>query len=138
MIREVVRGIILDEQGLVLLGKRTGTDRTAAGEWALIGGKVDPAVEQMPPETPLEALHRECREEGAIALSEVTLFKRVEEPPGEGTTWIAYYYACRAVGIPVCNGEHEEIRYFPLDNLPSPIAFGHETILQEYAASPKL
>ncbi len=58
----VAIAVVMDEEGQVLLGRRTDT-----GSWALPGGIIDPG------EQPADAAVRECFEETGIVAAPETL-----------------------------------------------------------------
>jgi 8-oxo-dGTP pyrophosphatase MutT (NUDIX family) len=107
-------GVVLDEGGRVLLGRRTDS-----GNWALPGGIVDPA------ESPADAVIREIFEEtGVIAVPERVIAVTVLEPfsyrNGDQVQYLDVAFRCRAVGgeARVNDAESVEVGWHALDSLP--------------------
>ena len=107
--------ICLDEQGRVLLGKRTDNHK-----WGYSGGSVeiDELVE--------ECAKRELREEMGLTAEEIEFFcinsgpkAHYVYPNGDEVSNFEVVYLCRHWhGEPrTCDGELEELRFFYLDEI---------------------
>lgn len=108
-----VTGVVFNEAGEVLLGRRSDT-----GTWSLIAGAVDPG------EQPADAVVREIEEEtGVIAVVErlagVALHP-VTYPHGDQCQYLNIWFRCRAVGgeARVNDDESLEVGWFAPDALP--------------------
>ena len=85
-------GVVFDDDGKVLLGRRSDT-----GTWALPGGIVDPA------EQPADAAIREIFEEtGVLAVPEcliaVSVSRQITYRNGDVVQYLELTFRCRAVG----------------------------------------
>jgi len=106
----VVAAALVDDlaRPTVLLAARRTEPVALAGGWELPGGKVDPGEE------PLEALHRELREELGIAVHVGPL---LVGPLGDGTWPLGRRYRIHAWLCTVAEGEpsaleaHDELRW---------------------------
>ena len=111
---------ILNEKGEVLLMKRSSKSQNEAGTWALIGGRLEFG------ETLIEGIKRETREEIGV---EIEIIKQLPAhdhmPPGENQHWVGNVFIAKLTsGTPINNEPEkcEEIAWFALDNLPTPLA----------------
>jgi 8-oxo-dGTP pyrophosphatase MutT (NUDIX family) len=118
--------VVLDDQGRVLLGRRSDT-----GTWALPGGVVDPA------EQPADAAVREVFEEtGVIAVPErlfaVTVSKPFSYPNGDQVQYLDLAFRCRAIGgeARVNDSESTEVAWHALDSLPAVSQRTHNFLAQ--------
>lgn len=109
-----VTAVVFDDEGRVLLGKRSDN-----GQWAPIGGIPEPG------EQPAETAVREVFEETAVrAVPEhlvlVEPLKPVTYPNGDVCQFMDITLRCRAVGGEACVNDDEslEVGWFPLDGLP--------------------
>lgn len=90
-----------------LLSARRSNPEQLAGRWEFPGGKVDPG------ETPVEALHRELREELGITV----VLGREVPGPDDGAWRLSHRYTMRlwlaqvASGEPAPLVEHDELRW---------------------------
>jgi 8-oxo-dGTP pyrophosphatase MutT (NUDIX family) len=107
-------GLVLDDSGRLLLGRRADT-----GEWAAPGGIVEPG------EQPADCAVREIFEEtGVIAVPELLAAVTVSAPlayaNGDQVQYLELTFRCRAVGgnARVNDDESVEVGWFPLDALP--------------------
>ncbi|WP_024286248.1 (deoxy)nucleoside triphosphate pyrophosphohydrolase [Cellulomonas sp. KRMCY2] len=108
----VVAAAIVDDLHAphLLLAARRHTPVDLAGRWEFPGGKVDPG------ETPVEALHREIREELGVTIA---LGPELAGPDA-GTWRISDRYVLRlwpatiVSGTPVPLVEHDELRWLPV------------------------
>lgn len=89
----VVRAIITNAAGLVLVLRRANTDY-GPGAWCLPGGKVDHG------QTVEDALHREVLEETGLAVDAATfLFYQDSLPPEPGGMHcVNFYFHCHVRG----------------------------------------
>lgn len=100
-------GAVLIRGGMILLGKRKLSKRTAPGCWDLFGGRVEFG------ETFEEACIRELQEELDVAAELDGELDRVDLPSG---VQYRIFLVTRFAGEPRCaNDEHDEIRWFRLD-----------------------
>ena len=95
--------------------------------WALPGGFVEAG------ESAAAAAQREFREETGLPVDLVELFHVYADPARDprGPTLSAVFIG-RASGVPAGADDAAEARVFPLDALPSPVAFDHALILSDY------
>ncbi|MBX9426767.1 MULTISPECIES: NUDIX domain-containing protein [Streptomyces] len=128
-----VSAVVFDDQGRVLLGRRSDN-----GRWAIIGGIVEPG------EQPADCVLREVYEETAvrceverIVLVE-TLRKPVVYPNGDECQFLDVSFRCRAVGgeARVNDDESTEVGWFPLDALPEMKRFSRLRIEKALADEP--
>lgn len=95
--------------------------------WALPGGFVEIG------ETLERAAVREAREETGLAVSLVALLGVYSDPrrdPRHHT--VSAVYVGQARGVPHGADDAAQARAFAVDALPSPLAFDHERIVQDY------
>lgn len=107
---EVVAAVFI-RNGSVLACRRA-PEKSAGGKWEFPGGKVDDH------ETPEAALVREIREELGIPISVDALVDRSVTPVGD----IEIDLACYFVSFPEApshSTDHDELRWLPIDSLPS-------------------
>ncbi|MGP3953302.1 NUDIX hydrolase [Streptomyces sp. 7N604] len=109
-----VSAIVFDDDGRVLLGRRTDT-----GRWSIIGGICDPG------EQPAQTAVREVYEETAVRCvpERVVLVQAldpIEYPNGDLCQFMDITLRCRAVGgeARVNDEESLDVAWFPLDRLP--------------------
>ncbi len=107
-----VRGVVLDERGLLLV-RETGESRwTLPGGWADVG------------ETPSQAVEKEVRQEAGLDVSAERVLAVYDRDFRGRTQWPAHVYklyvGCVAAGgSPAGDGlETEEATFFALDDLP--------------------
>ena len=115
-----VTAIVFDDEGRVLLGRRTDT-----GEWAVIGGIPDPG------EQPAECAVREVYEETAVRceVERIVLIQTrepIQYPNGDICQFMDITLRCRATGgeARVNDDESLEVGWFDLDSLPPLDEFG--------------
>lgn len=97
--------IVLEENGKILLGKRSAWKAKAPGYWCPISGHIEPS------ETEEEAVIREAREELGIEVQPIQ--KITSTPTHDGAVMLHWWKAEIVRGTPtVNNNENEEIRWF--------------------------
>jgi 8-oxo-dGTP diphosphatase len=108
-----VSAVVRDEDGRVLLGRRSDT-----GEWSLLAGIVDPG------EQPADAIVREIREESAVevrvdGVAGVALHP-MAYPNGDRCQYLNVWFRCTAIGgeARVNDDESLEMRWFAVEALP--------------------
>jgi len=95
--------------------------------WALPGGFVDYG------ESLEEAAVREAKEETSLDITLTSQFHTYSDPKRDSRKHtISTVYLASAAGSPAAADDAEEIGIFTRDNLPSPLVFDHEHILQQY------
>jgi ADP-ribose pyrophosphatase YjhB (NUDIX family) len=98
--------------------------------WALPGGFIDYG------ESAEEAAVREAAEETSLRVTELRLFGVYSEPdrdPRHHTLTVVFTARCE--GVPRAADDAAQIGVFPRESLPSPIAFDHAKILDDYFRS---
>ncbi|WP_069812156.1 NUDIX hydrolase [Streptomyces sp. TP-A0874] len=110
-----VSAIVFDEDGRVLLARRTDTRR-----WSIIGGIPEPG------EQPAAAAVREVYEETAVRCVPERLvlaqtLRPVEYPNGDRCQFMDITFRCRRTGgeARVNDDESLEVAWFPVDALPT-------------------
>ncbi|AUG81351.1 NUDIX hydrolase [Kitasatospora sp. MMS16-BH015] len=107
-----VGAVVLDGQGRVLLGRRADS-----GEWALIGGILDPGEE------PADCVVRECFEETGVVvrperLSSVSVSPMTQYPNGDQARYLDLTFRCRLVSGEARVNDDESLEvgwYVPAD-----------------------
>lgn len=98
-----------------------------AGYWAIPGGKV--AMEETVEQSALRELKEETGIEGEI-IRLVGVFSALERDPRKRSVCICYH--CKAKNAPLKSTEEaEEVKLFPLDQLPE-LAFDHKKIITAF------
>jgi ADP-ribose pyrophosphatase YjhB (NUDIX family) len=97
------------------------------GYWAIPGGHVDFD------ETFEEAALRELKEETGLIGSQTSLLGVFSNPKRHPKQTAAVAYIVKnAVGEPKGNGDAKEAKFFPLNELPTNLAFDHSEIINKY------
>lgn len=129
-LRHVTTGCLVIKNGKILLAKRS-EGLLEAGKWCLLGGYVNRD------ETTSDAATRETLEESGWSIDNLQLLRINDNPnrPHEDRQNIDFVYIADArKEIGEKDWESEEVRWFPLDNLPSgdEIAFDHLDSIELY------
>ncbi|MFF2324417.1 MULTISPECIES: NUDIX domain-containing protein [unclassified Streptomyces] len=127
-----VTAVVFDDEGRVLLGRRSDT-----GKWAVTGGICEPGEE------PAATAEREVYEETAVrcVAERVVLTKAlapVQYANGDRCQFLDITFRCRATGgeARVNDDESLEVGWFPVDALPPLDEFGLFRIKQSMADEP--
>ncbi len=129
-LRHVVVHCLVEKDGALLLGKRTG-DILESGKWALIGGFLERG------ETAAECAVRELREETGWAGEVVSLFRINTTPnrPHEDRQNIAIEFIMRvSKKLGEADWENSKVEWIPLDKLLAfdQFAFDHGETIRLY------
>ncbi len=117
-----VTGVVIDDDGRLLLGQRADS-----GQWAVISGILEPG------EDPAVGLAREVLEETGVsvrvdALTGVTVTPVVEYPNGDRSQYLDLCFLCRpvspaaAAAAHVADDESLAVAWFAPDDLPADLA----------------
>ncbi|MFF2008579.1 NUDIX domain-containing protein [Streptomyces sp. NPDC058195] len=127
-----VTAIVFDDEGRVLLGRRTDT-----GKWAVIGGICEPG------EQPAATAEREVFEETAVrCVAERVVLTQALEPVqyanGDRCQYLDVTFRCRATGgeARVNDDESLDVGWFSVDALPPLDEFGLFRIKQSLTDEP--
>ncbi|MEW2295180.1 NUDIX domain-containing protein [Streptomyces sp. NPDC006743] len=127
-----VTALVFDDEGRVLLGRRSDT-----GKWAVIGGIPEPG------EQPAACAVREVYEETAVrCVTERVVLVQALEPityaNGDVCQYMDITFRCRAVGgeARVNDDESLEVGWFPVDALPALNEFALFRIKQALSDAP--
>ena len=113
---------LVERDGKVLLGRRR--NNPSAGLWDIPGGFVDE------PEHPLDALHRELREETGLEI-EPTEFLGIWMQEYNARNVLCLTWLARSVGGEERAGDDlVELRWFGPDELPEPPELAFETFVE--------
>jgi 8-oxo-dGTP diphosphatase len=111
---------IVNEKNELLLMKRGKASKLRVGDWIIPGGTVEFN------ETISAALKREVKEEVGLDIAIHSSLVHVEDIlVDEGQHWIGHQFLCSVIGGTLENKEPHKCEYlgwFPLDNLPEPLA----------------
>lgn len=125
-VRVGVATLVFNEEGFLLLHKRKG--RHEGGTWSVPGGHIDFG------ETPEEACIREAKEEVDIEIADVRFQGYTNDVfDHSGRHYITLWYRAEWTGGEpriAAPDEVEEIGWFPLDAIPSPLFLPLEQMLQ--------
>ncbi len=109
--------------GTVVLIKR----KHAPLGWAIPGGFVDYG------ETLEQAAVREAREETGLEVALVRQLHTYSDPTRDARLHtVSTVFVGTAAGVPVGADDAEEAQVFQLDALPSPLAFDHAAIIEDW------
>ncbi|MGQ4441937.1 NUDIX domain-containing protein [Streptomyces violaceoruber] len=127
-----VTAVVFDDEGRVLLGRRSDN-----GRWSLIGGIPEPG------EQPAACAVREVEEETAVQcvverLVLVQALKPVTYDNGDVCQFMDITFRCRAVGgeARVNDDESLEVGWFEVDALPDINEFGQTRVKQALSDAP--
>ncbi|MFD0250013.1 NUDIX domain-containing protein [Streptomyces sp. NPDC127113] len=127
-----VTAVVFDDEGRVLLGRRSDN-----GRWSLIGGIPEPG------EQPAACAMREVEEETAVRcvverLVLVQALNPVTYDNGDVCQFMDVTFRCRAVGgeARVNDDESLEVAWFAVDALPELGEFGQVRIKQALSDAP--
>jgi 8-oxo-dGTP diphosphatase len=124
-----VGAVILNQSNEVLLVLRK--KQPEAGQWSIPGG----AVEWFEKST--DAIRRECMEEVGLAVEIVKLLTVVDHiVPEDDSHWVSVEYLVDIVSGEAGNyssRENADVKWFPLDALPSPLTQPTREAIGSYA-----
>lgn len=112
-----VAAVIRNDQGAILVQCREDD-----GGWSLPAGAIDPG------ESPAEAVVREVKEETGLEVVPERILGvfgglpfRHTYPNGDEAEYTVVVFACRVIGgeLEAQDGESVELRYFPVEELPT-------------------
>jgi len=125
-----VGAFILNDRNEVLMLLRSKECKNESGKWMIPGGGVD-FNEKLE-----DCIIRETKEEIGVDIEVVGLIAAVNHIlPDEGQHWVAPTFKCK-----IKSGEpklmephkHEELKWFPLDNLPSNLSVATTKVMESY------
>ncbi len=102
--------------------------RNPPAGWAIPGGFVEPD------EDLIDAARRELHEETALEppdLKQLATFGHPDRDPCGRTISVVYGARLQHAELPAAGDDAAAARWFPLDALPTNLAFDHATILQQ-------
>ena len=114
---KIVSAVILNEDGHLLLLKRSPEKKDYPQQWDTVVGKIEHG------ESAREALQREIREELGLDIKKDKTFQIIRKLLPQqyhdlGKEWITYLFLCRLHHQKITlNKEHSEYTFAPLDNL---------------------
>lgn len=114
--------IEFEAQGIILIKRKNYPHG-----WALPGGFVDYG------ETVEAAAAREAKEETSLELESMRQFGVYSDPtrdPRRHT--LSIFFIAQGRGMPCAADDAEDLGIFTPDNLPHPLVFDHDKILQDY------
>jgi 8-oxo-dGTP diphosphatase len=101
--------------------------------WAIPGGFVEPD------EDLIDAARRELFEETGLevgALEQLATFGHPDRDPRGRTISVVYGARLQQTEIPAAGDDAADARWFPLNALPTNLAFDHDTILRHVLTRP--
>jgi len=130
--RAAAAAVILDDQGRILLQRRTDN-----GNWGLPGGSMETG------ETAEESIVREVKEETGYDVEVTRLIgiysdpelTTIHYPNGDVAAYVSLTFACRVTGgAPMLSDETSAVEWFPARELPQPFQPGHVIRVQDALA----
>jgi 8-oxo-dGTP diphosphatase len=122
--------LIVNEKGETLLLKRGPGSKNDAGVWNKPGGTVEFS------ESIEDAIKRETKEEVGVDIEIIGYLRHTDQRlPKEGQHWVAINCVARIIaGVPKIMEPDKisELRWFPLDAPPSPLAQTTSEAIAEY------
>lgn len=126
-----VGAMVFNEKGELFLSKRSQNCKNERGHWETPGGSVEFG------ETLMRAVAREMLEEYGVEIEIIEQFPAADHfIPAEGQHWVATTFLAKFKSgqkpkIMEPN-KCDEIGWFPLDTLPSPLSLITQADLKEY------
>jgi len=123
----------VDENGRYLLHKRSKNCRDEHGKWDTGGGKLEFGL--TPEENVLKEVSEEYGCKGKI-IEQVPLYTSLREWDGKKLHWLAIPFFIRVKSTEAKNGEPhamDEIRFYKLEDFPSPLHPALEHVLKIHA-----
>jgi len=108
----------------ILLGKR-GRD-PYKNHWGTLGGYVEWD------ETLEEAARRELKEETNLIAKKLTPLGVYSDTSRHPKQVITFAFAVEFEGEPLAGDDIDEVCWFDLNNIPTPLAFDHQEIINDY------
>lgn len=121
-----IDAIIIKDRKLLLVKRG---ENPGKGLWAFPGGHVDFN------ETLEETVRREVKEETGLTAKNIRFFGIYDDPKRQERQPIAIIYSADGEGKVQAGDDADDCEYFPLDQLPLPLAFDHEKILADFLRS---
>lgn len=116
--------VIINDKDQILLVKRG--NEPYKGLWANAGGYLDPN------ETAEQGIMREVKEETGLDAQSATFLNVYTSPDRHPDQAISVAYAVKVTGELKAGDDAADVRWFDKADLPSPLAFDHETIIEDY------
>jgi ADP-ribose pyrophosphatase YjhB (NUDIX family) len=115
--------VIIEVEGKIVLVRR----KYPPQGWAIPGGFIDAG------ERAEEAAIREAREETGLSVTLNALLGVYSDPARDSRRHtISAVYVAAAEGVPSGGDDASEARLFEEQDIPSPLAFDHASILSDY------
>ncbi len=125
--------IVIRGKKEVLLVQRSKVSRTEPGTWSRPGGEVDFG------ESIKAAVARETLEETGVVVKAEEEALLINEIITKDSHWMAHGYVAEYISGEAYNVEgpekHEDVKWFPLDNLPQNLNIYTKESLEKYIAT---